>query len=290
MHFPNIDSILPIISNEDMCIEYLFSIEVFSNIRHCKKCGDDMKKMNCRQIFRCRSSKCKNEESYRFGTFFSRSKLQCCKIMQLAYFWLSRVPVSSAILMGGVSSSTLTDFGVFFRQLVSDSVDEEDVLIGGEGVIVEIDETKLGKRKYHRGHRVEGVWVLGGIEITNERRCFLVKIDDRSEDTLLGVLRLHIRPGSIIRSDMWRGYLNLSSNLDCVHQTVNHSLHFQDPVTGVNKNTIEGTWNGLKILIPARNRVRNGIDDHLWEFIWRRKNSYDLWLGFINALKEVVYE
>jgi hypothetical protein len=32
--------------------------------------------------------------------------------------------------------------------------------------IVEVDESKFGKRKYHRGHRVEGVWVIGGVERT----------------------------------------------------------------------------------------------------------------------------
>jgi hypothetical protein len=35
-------------------------------------------------------------------------------------------------------------------------------------MIVEIDESKLGKRKYHRGHRVEVVWVLRMVERTPE--------------------------------------------------------------------------------------------------------------------------
>jgi hypothetical protein len=39
------------------------------------------------------------------------------------------------------------------------SFDEED--LGGEDIIVEIDESKIGKIKYKRGHRVDGVWVLG---------------------------------------------------------------------------------------------------------------------------------
>ena len=29
---------------------------------------------------------------------------------------------------------------------------------------MEIDESKFGKRKYHRGRSVDGHWVFGGIE------------------------------------------------------------------------------------------------------------------------------
>jgi hypothetical protein len=36
--------------------------------------------------------------------------------------------------------------------------------IGGPGIIIEVDESKFGRRKYNRGHRVEGVWVMGGVE------------------------------------------------------------------------------------------------------------------------------
>ena len=35
---------------------------------------------------------------------------------------------------------------------------------GGEGKIVEIDESKFGKRKYNRGKRAKGHWAFGGIE------------------------------------------------------------------------------------------------------------------------------
>jgi hypothetical protein len=37
---------------------------------------------------------------------------------------------------------------------------------GGNGMVVEIDESKLDKRKYNRGHRFIGVWILGMIDKT----------------------------------------------------------------------------------------------------------------------------
>ena len=32
--------------------------------------------------------------------------------------------------------------------------------IGSEGKVVQIDESKVRKRKYHPGHRVKGQWYL----------------------------------------------------------------------------------------------------------------------------------
>jgi hypothetical protein len=73
-------------------------------------------------------------------------------------------------------------------------------------IIVEIDETKLGKRKYHRGHWVEGVWVIAGVERTGEKRFFAVEVADRTAETIKEILDEYILPGSIIYTDCWKSY------------------------------------------------------------------------------------
>ena len=39
--------------------------------------------------------------------------------------------------------------------------------IGGMGIVVEIDESKLAKRKYNFGQSVKGGWIFGGREKEN---------------------------------------------------------------------------------------------------------------------------
>ena len=78
--------------------------------------------------------------------------------------------------------------------------------IGGEGIIVEVDESKFGKRKYHRGHRVDGVWVLGLVERTTARKMILIPVIKRDSATLTSLIFQYVKPGSIIFSDGWKGY------------------------------------------------------------------------------------
>jgi hypothetical protein len=80
--------------------------------------------------------------------------------------------------MTGHSERTVTSFYQHLRRLVSSTLREEDTIIGGPGVEVEVDKSKLGKRKYHRGYRVEGVWVVCGVERTPSRKLFLAEVQD----------------------------------------------------------------------------------------------------------------
>ena len=98
---------------------------------------------------------------------------------------------------------------------------------------VQIDESKFGKRKYHRGHRVEGQWVFGGIE-EGSQKSFLFAVDDRSEATLLPVAN-HT---NIHR----RGHnhnIRLLEKHSYKHLTVNHSKGFMNK-DGNYTNKIEG--------------------------------------------------
>ena len=74
--------------------------------------------------------------------------------------------------------------------------------IGGIGKVVEIDESKFGRRKYYRGHRVEGQWIFGGIE-RGSGKCFLVPVEKRDTETLLAIIKEWIIPGTTIISDCW---------------------------------------------------------------------------------------
>ena len=156
--------------------------------------------------------------------------------------------------------------------------------VGGPGIIVEIDESKFGKVKNHKGHKVDGVWILGGVEKTPERRVFVQIVDSRDQVTLIGLIKQHVHPGSIVRTDLWKGYKNLTREMDVIHETVNHTLFFKDPVTQVHTNTIEGTWAGIKVNISASQRTKKYIKGHLGTFLWRRENSGNIWEAFMGLL------
>ena len=61
----------------------------------------------------------------------------------------------------------------------------------------------------------------------------------RDAATLLPIIVQHVKPGTEVWSDEWAAY-NGVSTLPGVsaHRTVNHSLHFKDPVTGVHTEHI----------------------------------------------------
>jgi len=106
---------------------------------------------------------------------------------------------------------------------------------------VEIDESKFGKRKYHRGHHIEGAWVFGGYE-RGSGRIFMLVVENRSAETLLQCIERFIENGTTIYSDCWKGYSKLDQHPDYEHLKVNHSITFKDPETGVHTNSIEGSW------------------------------------------------
>jgi hypothetical protein len=287
MAIPSFFDIASILTDEKVAINYLAEKSLLgSNI--CQSCGGNGTLRVEKRVYRCTKFGCRKEWTCLRGTFFSGSRLPVHKILFLSYHWIAGARHDYLCDIGGFGTNTVSNFFCHLQQLVGDSLDEEDCIIGGEGIRVEMDESKFGKRKFNRGHRVDGVWIFGGVEITESRKVFLCVVDKRDAHTLRCSILKYVRRGSIVVTDFWRGYLGLEE-LGYTHLRVNHSVEFVDSQTGACTNTIEGTWSALKRSIPIRNRTVD-CGDNLWEFIWRRKHKTDLWGGFLDALDKVIYE
>lgn len=107
---------------------------------------------------------------------------------------------------------------------------------------------------------------------------------------MISIINSNVHPGSIILTDKWKAYDKACEVLNFAHSTVNHSMYFKDPITGVHTNTVEGYNNGLKTLIRPRNRTKKGMKHYLLYYIWRKQNKKEIWSGFIESLRLISYK
>ena len=77
------------------------------------------------------------------------------------------------------------------------------------------------------------MWVLGGVD-RSTNQCFLIPCpnNQRGADVLLPLIQRWVLPGSIVYTDEWGGYNQLTAR-GYTHDTVNHTIQFVDPATGV---------------------------------------------------------
>jgi len=164
--------------------------------------------------------------SIRTGSWFQQNKLTFREILLVTYGIVCRETAHRIIEEHCLSSSTVADWGMFCRETMLVFMAGCSEKLGDPNKIVEVDESKFGRRKYHRGHPLKSQWVFGGVE-RESGRTFLVPVPDRTTDTLVAIIRDWIEPGTTAISDCWGAYRNLESQ-GFTHRTVKHSIHFVD--------------------------------------------------------------
>ncbi|XP_063587020.1 uncharacterized protein LOC134764362 [Penaeus indicus] len=98
----------------------------------------------------------------------------------------------------------------------------------GAGVIVEIDETLLVRRKYNRGRQLSQVWVFGVFCVSKKKFIVPLVGTDRSAGTLIPLIWKYIKLDSVIYSDGWAACRNLQQH-GYKHMSINNSENFVDP-------------------------------------------------------------
>ena len=100
-------------------------------------------------------------------------------------------------------------------------------------------------------------------------------VPNRSAQTLLPIIQQHVRSGTVIYSDEWAAYRRVQQ-LQPVssHNTINHSLHFVDPATGVHTQNIESYWSRVKRRFKRMKGVHESMmSAYLDEFMWRERHG-----------------
>ncbi|EYC31845.1 hypothetical protein Y032_0003g1267 [Ancylostoma ceylanicum] len=98
----------------------------------------------------------------------------------------------------------------WFRDVLVDYYTTNVKRIAGPNTVVQVDETHIFRRKYIVGRIVRRDWLVGGIQ-DGTKLVFVEGTDD-------AIIQRHVIPGGVIRTDMWRGYSNLT-NLGYIHDT-----------------------------------------------------------------------
>ena len=129
-------------------------------------------------IWRCRRKGCQRRRSPRIGTIFEYSELPLSTALQTIYWWSRGLTVQQAVTVVGTSKVTVVEWFYRCRDICANYLLEHHRPIGGIGHVVELDETKIGHRKYNRGRLRDGVWVVGGLD-QGTKRC--VPLDSRGQ-------------------------------------------------------------------------------------------------------------
>ena len=129
--------------------------------------------------------------------------------------------------------------------------------------------------QYHRGRApATEVWVFGMVDISHTPALgYMEIVAQRDAATLLPIINAHVALGTEVWSDEWSAYRRAGTLPNVSrHRTVNHSVNFVDPVTGVHTQHIESYWNHVKQKLKRmKGCSRAMLAGYLDEFMWKER-------------------
>ena len=219
-----------------------------------------------RQRYRCK--KCKHTFTRRTNTVRSGSQLSEREWQEAARLFALRAGISGA------------DLGRFLRRGHKTGRKLNRAFRGLVAPLV--PQTLAGPTEWDESVPVKRQWVVGGVSRLT-RQCLMLRVENRSERTLVPLVERHTGAESLIFTDEWGGYIGLMN-----HWTVCHEREFVNPMARfVHTNTQEGIWAHLKPLgwHTYRGFPRATLPSYLAEFMFRYNlPSYSQRVSVLSAL------
>ena len=248
--------------DDETCLQHLFDVR-FGQGHVCPKCERASKwfRIKAERAFSCQF--CGHHIHPTVGTPFAKTRTPLQSWFYAIFlFTTTRNGVAAKELQRqlGVTYKTAWRMAGLIREHMANV--DGDYRIGGEGTVVEADETFIGGEARGKGSGykknkkvVFGMLERGGDVVTEV-------VDNRSARALLPHVAKHVERGGEIHTDEFGGYGDLPIH-GYNHKRVNHSAG-QYVVNGVGVNAIEGFWAQLKRMVSGTHIHVSG--KHLWKY------------------------
>jgi hypothetical protein len=190
---------------------------------------------------------------------------------------IAEIDYQQMYLMFGLSKGTISRIKAKILDCYNRYLNARPVILGGDGINVEVDETVLSRRGIIRNptnfeaNRRDTIWMIGAIDNSASKNFYIARIPDRTVNSITETLRGVIHNNVTLLTDGHPSYPSVARNLSCNHRVVNHSHGFV-ALDGTHTNNIEGFWSHLKSSMRKENGVKRiNIDRWIIQYTFRRR-------------------
>jgi transposase-like protein len=243
-------------------------------------------------VYKCRP--CQKPFSVTVGTVFERSKIPLTKWLlatELLTAGKKGVSAHQVHRMLGVTYKTAWFMMHRIREAMAPAPGSEPPL-GGDGFVVEADETYIGKKDGKKGRKPAGAGgaghkrtVLSLVERGGHIRSF--KLGGPNAGEIKAKIHTNVDPASVLHTDgsqVYKGYLRVES-----HESVDHKSEYVRPGKSekVHTNSAEGFFNVFKrgMVGTYQHCGEQHLQRYLAEFDFRMNNRAKL--GIDDAARAV---
>lgn len=184
--------------------------------------------------FRCLNKDCNGYSKYhsiRKGSVLDEFTVPLNLFLEIVWLWFINNTHNQIKASTGVSVACLSKVLGFLRQRCGRYNAANPLKLGGEDIVVQIDESLFRhKQKYHVGRQpVNEIWVFGLADTSfSPSKVVFMVVQQRNVETLLPLIRDTCLPGTEIHSDGWAAY----------------------------RQNIESAWNRIKAVAKIRKGIK----------------------------------
>ena len=144
--------------NNEEIIKFFRQKRLLRSKIKCTSCHENMKIVYCanvkdKQVFRCNNKECikiQTTRSIRSESFFQEFNISFKDILELIYRFSKEERISKIMIDLSLSKNTVISFFQRIRSLCTKFLVDNPINVGGDGVIVQIDESCFSQQpKYH---------------------------------------------------------------------------------------------------------------------------------------------